>query len=121
MPGVFPRRGGNPFFGGNARRAKATKRARGGFFTQAETRRWRGVPHGTQVCDGVTFICNGAIRTAGLQSARDDLRYPGAVLGVPVRGRGSRLHLLHAAENTSDMLDVEPYGRLVLHYANGET
>ncbi len=81
---------------------------------QAKARLW-------EVCDGVTFICNGAIRTAGLQSARDELRYPGAVLGVPVRGRGSRLHLLHAAENTSDMLDGEPYGRLVLHYANGET
>jgi hypothetical protein len=90
-------------------------------FTQAETHRWRTVPRGTQVCDGVTFICNGAIRTAGLSAAREGNRYPGAVLGVPVNRRGSRLHLLQAAENVTEMLEGAPYGRMVVHYADGES
>jgi len=92
-----------------------------GEFTQVETRRWHSIPHGTQVCDGVTFICNGAIRTAGLTAAREGNHYPGAVLGVPIDRRGARLHLLQAAENGSEMLDGTPYGRMVLHYANGES
>ena len=90
-------------------------------FTQPETRRWRTAPHGTQVCDGVTFICNGAIRTAGLNAAREGNHYPGAVLDVPMNRRGSRIHLLQAAENTLDMTDGTPYGRLILRYANGES
>src|SRR2546421_8159080 len=89
-------------------------------FVQPETRRWRGIPQGTQVCDNVTFICTGALRIAGLQAARDGNRYPGAVLGVPVDRRGTRLHLLQAAENAAEMIEGEAYARLVLHYANGE-
>jgi len=90
-------------------------------FVQPETRRWHTVPRGTQVCDHVTFICDGAIRTAGVGGARDGNHYPGAVLGVPVNKRGARIHLLQAAENSEGMTEGAPYGRLVLHYENGET
>ena len=86
-----------------------------------ETRRWlNDVPQGTQVCNGVTFLCQGAIRTAGLRAARDGKQYPGAVWDVPVQRRGSRIHLLQAAENSGGMADDAPYLRLRLHYANGE-
>ena len=71
--------------------------------------------------DGVTFICDGAIRTAGLKAARDGNRFPGAVLGVPVNRSGSRIHLLQAAENSLDTIDGTCYGRMVAHYANGES
>ena len=58
-------------------------------FTSAETHRWRTAPRGTQMCDGVTFVCQGAIRTAGWNAARDGYRYPGAVLGLPVNRSGA--------------------------------
>jgi hypothetical protein len=90
-------------------------------FAAPETHRWRSVPRGTQVCDGITFVCDGAVRTAGLNAARDGNRCPGAVLGVPVHRRGSRIHLLQAAENTLDMTEGAAYGRVALHYANGES
>ena len=90
-------------------------------FAAPETHRWRSVPRGIQVCDGVTFIGDGAVRTAGLNAARDGNHYPGAVLGVPVHRRGSRIHLLQAPENTLDMADGAAYGRMVTHYANGES
>jgi len=90
-------------------------------FTSAETHRWRTAPRGTQVCDGVTFVCQGAIRTAGWNAARDGNRYPGAVLGLPVNRSGARIHLLQAAENSLEAPDGTPYGRLMVHYANGET
>lgn len=89
-------------------------------FADHETLRWRTAPHGTQVLDGVTFVCEGALRTAGLSAARDGKRYPGAALGVPINRSGSRIHLLHAAENAVDMVEGAPYARFVLHYANGE-
>src|SRR5436190_8432619 len=43
-------------------------------FTSAETHRWRTAPRGTQVCDGVTFVCQGALRTAGWNATRDGNR-----------------------------------------------
>jgi hypothetical protein len=87
-------------------------------FADQPTRRWGTVPRGTQVCDGVTFICDGAIRTAGLRAGAN---FPGAVLNVPVRGRGTRIHLLQSSENSLSAVPGEPYGRMILHYANGET
>src|ERR1051325_8567532 len=65
----------------------------GGFFLP-ETHRGRTAPRGTQVCDGIAFVCQGAIRTAGWNAARDGNRYAGAVLGVPVNRGGGRIHLL---------------------------
>src|SRR4051812_22769141 len=40
--------------------------------TSAESRRKWGaeVPHGTQVLDQVTFVCDGALRTAGLRAPK---------------------------------------------------
>lgn len=90
-------------------------------FADQDTRGWGTVPRGTQVCDGVTFVCDGAIRTTGLRAARDGKIYPGAVLDVPVRSRGTRIHLLQSSENSSGAIEGAPYGRMVLHYANGET
>lgn len=90
-------------------------------FVDRETLRWHSVPRGTQVCDGVTFICNGALRTAGLCAARDGKHFPGAVLGVPANLRGTRIHLLQTAENAGEMMENTPYGRMILHYANGES
>src|SRR5207247_6347875 len=49
-------------------------------FVDPETHRWRSVPGGTQVFDGVTFVCEGAVRIAGLNAARDGKHYPCAVL-----------------------------------------
>ena len=90
-------------------------------FANQETRGWQTVPRGTQVCDRVTFICDGAIRTSGLRAARDGKTYPGAVLDVPVHRRGSRIHLLQSSENSGGAIAGAPYGRMVLHYRNGET
>jgi hypothetical protein len=90
-------------------------------FADADSKGWHTVPRGTQVCDGVTFVCEGAIRPAGLRAARDRHRYPGAVLGVPVNQRGSRIHLLQASENSLGMRPGAPYGRMVLHYVGGES
>ena len=89
-------------------------------FADLETKGWRTVPRGTQSCDGVKFVCEGAIRPAGLHGAGNGKRYPGAVIDVPIRRRGTRIHLLQAAENTSDAIEGEPYGRIILHYTNGE-
>jgi len=88
-------------------------------FTSPDTHRWQSVPRGTQVCDSVTFICEGAVRTAGWNATRMGNRYPGAVLGVPVQRRGTRIHFLHAGENATDMNEGAPYARIVLHYASG--
>jgi hypothetical protein len=90
-------------------------------FADQATRAWQTVPHGTQVCDGITFICDGAIRFSGLRAAGDGKTYPGAVLDVPVRGHGSRIHLLQSSENSSGAIEGAPYGRIVLLYTNGET
>ncbi len=90
-------------------------------FADQDTRSWSTVPRGTQVCNGVTFVCDGAIRTAGLRSARDGKTYPGAVLDVPVRSRGTRIHLLQSSENSGGAIAGAPYGRMVLHYTNGES
>jgi len=90
-------------------------------FADADSQGWHTVPHGTQVCDGITFVCAGAIRPAGLRAARDRHHYPGAVIGVPVNQRGSRIHLLQASENSLGMMPGAPYGRMVFHYANGES
>ena len=46
-----------------------------GDFVHPETRRWRTAPHGTAVYDRVTFVCEGAIRTAGLKAAQDGNAY----------------------------------------------
>src|SRR5262249_16319641 len=89
-------------------------------FAQPETRRWRTAPRGVEVCDGVAFFCNGAMRTAGLSAAREGNRYPGAVRVVRVKGRGSRIELLQAGENALEVIEGSPYGRLVLHYSNGD-
>ena len=90
-------------------------------FADQATRAWGVVPRGTQVCNGVTFICDGAIRFSGLRAARDGKPYPGAVLDVPVRARGSRIHLLQSSENSSGAVEGAPYARIILHYINGET
>ena len=90
-------------------------------FADQTTRAWQTVPRGTQVCDGVTFVCDGAIRFSGLRAARDGKTYPGAVLDVPVRTRGSRIHVLQSSENSSGAIEGAPYGRIILHYTNGET
>ena len=90
-------------------------------FADQATRAWQTVPHGTQVCNGITFICDGAIRFSGLRAAGDRKTYPGAVLDVPVRGRGTRIHLLQSSENSSGAIEGAPYGRIVLHYTNGES
>jgi hypothetical protein len=86
-----------------------------------DTHNWGDVPFGDVVCQDVQFTCQGAIRLNGLRAAREGKRYPGAVLGVPVQRRGSRIHLLHAAENWPGMTPGAPYGRVTLHYTNGAT
>ena len=90
-------------------------------FAHPETQRWGSVPKGTQLVDNVTFICDGAIRTAGITSIKAGKGYPAAVLDVPMQRTGSRIHLLQAAENHSRMPDLAPYARLIVHFANGET
>jgi len=90
-------------------------------FADQTTRAWQTVPQGTQVCNGVTFVCDGAIRFSGLRAARDGKTYPGAALDVPVRRQGSRIHLLQSSENSSGAIEGAPYGRMVLHYTNGQT
>ena len=90
-------------------------------FADQTTRGWQTVPRGTQVCNGITFVCDGAIRFGGLRAARDGKTYPGAVLDVPVRRHGSRIHLLQSSENSSGAIEGAPYARIVLHYTNGQT
>ena len=86
--------------------------------TSAESRGWQAdVPHGTQVLSSVTFVCDGAVRTAGLRSRR----YPGAVLGIPIHRKGTRIHLLHAAENMPGNPVGNVYGRLRFHFGNGQS
>jgi len=51
---------------------------------------------------------------------REGKQYAGAVTDVPVGGRFRRIHLLHAAENWKGMPAGTPYGKVTLHYANGE-
>jgi hypothetical protein len=89
--------------------------------THPETRKWMDVPRGTQICDNVTFICNGAIRTAGFHANNQGKNLPGAILHVPVGGTGSRIHLLQAAEYSWSMPVQAPYCRMLLHYADGQT
>lgn len=89
--------------------------------THQETRGWMNLPAGAIVTDGTTFVIGGAIRTAGLRAYRDGKRYPGAVLDVPINRKGSRIHLLHAAENVWNTPEGTPYVRVVFHYANGKT
>lgn len=84
------------------------------------TYNWGDVPYGTTVCQSVTFNCQGAIRLNGMRAAREGKKYPAAVLGVPVEKRGRCIHLLHAAENWRGMQPGIPYGKILLHYANGE-
>ncbi len=91
-----------------------------GEFVTTDTRTWGDVPSGAVACDDVPFLCQGAIRLAGLRSAREGKRYPGAVWGVPVQRQGRRIHLLQAAENWSGTASGIPYGKVVLHYLNGE-
>jgi hypothetical protein len=77
-------------------------------------------PTGMVVSDGVTFRCNGGVvRAKGLYALRQS---PEArdVLAVPVNRRGSRLHLLQAAENCMGAKPGVAYGRVRLHYGNGE-
>ena len=65
--------------------------------TFAESRIWGDeVPHGTQELDHVMFVCDGALRTAGWRQPRA----PGAILGIPIHHKGTKLHLLHGAENS---------------------
>jgi hypothetical protein len=86
--------------------------------TSAESRRWQAdVPHGTQVLNGVTFVCDGAVRTAGLRGRK----YPGAVLGIPIHRRGTMIHLLQSAENMPGNPIGSVYGRLRFHFGNGES
>src|SRR6266481_9295342 len=40
-------------------------------FADADSQGWHTVPPGTQVCDGITFVCAGAIRPPGLPAARE--------------------------------------------------
>jgi hypothetical protein len=91
-----------------------------GEFVNTDTHNWGDVPDGAVACDDVPFLCQGAIRLAGLRSARDGKRYPGAVWGVPVQRQGKRIHLLQAAENWAGAARGTPYGKVALHYANGE-
>jgi len=86
--------------------------------TFAESRRWGDeVPHGTQVLDNVTFVCDGALRTAGMRNRRA----PGAVVGIPVSRKGTRIHLLQAAENSPGNSIGDFYGRLRFHFSDGQS
>jgi len=85
--------------------------------TSSESREWGSfVPHGTQVLNNVTFVCDGALRTAGLRSPG----HPGAVLGIPIHRRGTKIHILHAAENAPGNLVGSVYGRLRFNFSNGQ-
>jgi len=78
------------------------------------------VPHGTQVLNQVTFFVDGGLRVAGLTARK----HPGALLGIPIRQRGTRIHLLQAAENVGDRESKVPgtiYGRLRFHFGNGQS
>jgi hypothetical protein len=93
-------------------------------FTSEESRKWEAegvpVPHGTQVLDNVAFFVDGGVRVANLNKTQ----YPGAVLGIPIRQRGTRIHLLQAAENVGSAESKIPgtiYGRLRFHFRNGES
>ncbi|HEY0551241.1 MAG TPA: hypothetical protein VGF13_16675 [Verrucomicrobiae bacterium] len=91
-------------------------------FTSEESRmKWGAeVPHGTQVLDNVTFFVDGGLRVASLTQPK----HPGALLGIPIRQRGTRIHLLQAAENVGSADAKIPgtiYGRLRFHFGNGQS
>lgn len=90
-----------------------------GYIT-TDTWNWPDVPKGQVVCGGVPFQCEGAIRLTGLWGARRGNKHPGAVLGVPVRRQGAFVHLLQAAEYGWGPSNPRPYGKLVMHFAQGE-
>ena len=90
-------------------------------YLTADIRRWGDVPSGEVVCQNTPFRVEGAIRLAGVKGAREGKRYPGAVLGVPVHHRGTQIHLLQAVENWGGMPARAPYGKVLLHYQNGES
>jgi hypothetical protein len=86
--------------------------------TSAESKGWGPeVPHGTQVLNNVMFFCDGALRTAGWRAKS----HPGAVLGIPIQRKATKIHLLHAAENAWRIPVGSVYGRLRFHFANGES
>lgn len=86
--------------------------------TSSESRGWGDfVPHGTQVLNNVTFVCDGALRTAGLRARG----HPGAVLGIPIHRKGKKIHVLQAAENSPGNLIGSVYGRLRFNFGNGQS
>ncbi|MHB1305763.1 MAG: M56 family metallopeptidase, partial [Limisphaerales bacterium] len=80
---------------------------------------WDAVPKGRQTFDGVPFEVGGLLELSGMGVLRENKRFPSRVEGIPVGGRVGGLHLLHGA--AYDAPDGTPIGRLVLHYADGET
>lgn len=80
---------------------------------------WDAAPKGRQTFDGVPFEVGGLLELSGMGVLRENKRFPSRVEGIPVGGRVGGLHLLHGA--AYDATDGTPIGRLVLHYADGET
>jgi len=91
-----------------------------GTFADLETQRWSSIPKGLFQTNGVTFICDGAIRLNGLTRARGKKsESPGAIVDIPVNLKGNRLHWLHASENSGGTPSGVSYAAIVLHYEDG--
>ena len=90
-------------------------------FITTDTQTRTDMPRGEVSFHDVPFNVTGAIRIGGVRAARERKPYPGAVVGVPVRQRAACVHLLQAAENWRGASRGDPYGTVVLRYANGET
>jgi hypothetical protein len=90
-------------------------------FITTETQSRTDMPRGEVSYHGVKFDVTGAIRLGGVRAARERKAYPGAAVGAPVRQRAACVHLLQAAENWRGASRGDPYGKVVLHYVNGET
>src|SRR5262249_3979750 len=84
-------------------------------FKPAES--WALPPRGSQTFNGVTFFVEGKIELTGLGAARNNRFLPARVTGIPVHGRGRRLHLLHGAGYAD--ADGAPMSEVLLRYEDG--
>jgi hypothetical protein len=75
------------------------------------------IKDGLQMFDGIPFQVGEKVAVTGLESASKNDFYPTELRNLPVRGRFTRLHLLHTTLHYTK--DGSPLAALVLKYADG--
>ncbi len=80
---------------------------------------WSCLPTGQQTLGGVPFDIKMRMQLHGNLDAKELRRYPASIMGIPVRQRLARLHLLQGANITDT--EGRPIAALRLHYSGGKT